>query len=224
MTLRAVASGGGGGITIGTTTITGGATTQVLFNLGGVVSSSANLTFATPILTLGVAALSAQALIRVVAAAGQNQGFEVYEGASRSWYGQSTGSTGFHMNTPSGSMMLGAGNVQIITMTNTAGQGPAVTPSTATTDVAAFSVARTNNNAAVATGVKFSFTDTTSAAGFLPFQVLGGAAASTNLLSVSKAGLVDAPAYSAGGSAGVDFGPSVPTSITVKKGIVIAAS
>lgn len=71
---------------------------------------------------------------------------------------------------------------------STAGAGPVIAAGTATTDVAALSVTRTNNNAAVATGVKFAFTDTTSAAGFLPFQVLGGAAAATNLLSVSKSG------------------------------------
>jgi hypothetical protein len=43
-----VTAGGGGssGITIGTTTITGGATTQVLFNLAGVVSSDTGLTYA----------------------------------------------------------------------------------------------------------------------------------------------------------------------------------
>ena len=71
-----------------------------------------------------------------------------------------------------------------------AGTGLYLAAGTATTDVAALSITRTNNNAAVATGVKFAFTDTTSAAGFLPFQVLGGAAAATNLLSVDKAGLV----------------------------------
>lgn len=38
--------GSGGGITIGTTAITGGATTQVLFNLAGVVSSDSGLTYA----------------------------------------------------------------------------------------------------------------------------------------------------------------------------------
>ena len=70
-----------------------------------------------------------------------------------------------------------------------AGSGMYVTAGTAATDVAAFSVTRTNNDAAVATGVKFAFTDTTSAAGFLPFQVLGGASATTNLLSLSKVGL-----------------------------------
>lgn len=37
---------GGSGLVIGTTPITGGATTQVLFNLGGVVSSDSGLTYA----------------------------------------------------------------------------------------------------------------------------------------------------------------------------------
>lgn len=41
-----VTAGGGGGITIGTTAITGGATTQVLFNLAGVVSSDSGFTYA----------------------------------------------------------------------------------------------------------------------------------------------------------------------------------
>ena len=39
------AAAGGGGITIDTTAITGGATTQVLFNLAGVVSSNAGMTY-----------------------------------------------------------------------------------------------------------------------------------------------------------------------------------
>ena len=39
-------------ITIGTTTITGGATTQLLFNLAGVVSSSAGLTYASGLFTV----------------------------------------------------------------------------------------------------------------------------------------------------------------------------
>lgn len=74
-----------------------------------------------------------------------------------------------------------------------AGAGLYIYPGTATTDVAALSVTRTNNNAAVATGVKFAFTDTTSAAGFLPFQVLGGAGGATNLFSVDKTGGFVAP-------------------------------
>ena len=111
-----------------------------------------------------------------------------------------------------------------VTAWGTAGRGLDIAAGTATTDVAALSITQTWNNAACATGFKYTITDTTSAAGALAFQILGGAAGTTNLISVSKAGLVDAPAYAAGGSAGVDFGPGVVTSITIKKGIVTAAS
>ena len=72
------------------------------------------------------------------------------------------------------------------------GLGPAITAGTATTNVAALSITQTWNNAAAATGVKIAITDTTSSASSLPFQVLGGASATTNLLSVSKAGIVAA--------------------------------
>jgi len=75
----------------------------------------------------------------------------------------------------------------------TAGQGLVMSAGTATTDVAAMSLTRTNNNAAVATGVLWTFTDTSSAAGFLPFQILGGSAGTTNLISVGKAGQVKVP-------------------------------
>jgi len=51
-----------------------------------------------------------------------------------------------------------------------------------------FSVVATVNNANVDQGVRFVFTDTSSAAGFLPFQVLGGAAGATNLFKVAKDG------------------------------------
>jgi hypothetical protein len=71
---------------------------------------------------------------------------------------------------------------------STAGEGLLVTAGTATTDVAALSVTRTNNNAAVVKGVEFSFTDTTSNASFLPLNVLGGAAGSTSLFKVDKSG------------------------------------
>ena len=87
-----------------------------------------------------------------------------------------------------GNVYINTAGVTKITQATTAGAGPSITAGTATTDVAALSVTRTNNNAAVATGVKFTFTDTTSAAGFLPLQILGGAAGTTNLLSVDKTG------------------------------------
>ena len=128
------------------------------------------------------------------------------------------------VNVQSAAFNIQPGGTLKFSQGNTAGAGPSITAGTATTDVAALSITRTNNNAAVATGVKWTFTDTTSAAGFLPFQILGGAAAATNLISVSKAGLVDAPAYSVGGAAGASFGPGNPTSLTIVNGIVTAAS
>ncbi len=71
-----------------------------------------------------------------------------------------------------------------------AGTGLAIAAGTATTDVSAFSLTRTNNNAAVVKGVEIAFTDTTSAAGFLPLNILGGASASTTLAKLSKAGFL----------------------------------
>lgn len=80
------------------------------------------------------------------------------------------------------------GGSTVFNIPSTAGAGPSITAGTATTDVAALSITRTNNNAAVATGVKWTFTDTTSAAGFLPFQILCGSTGTTNCLSIGKTG------------------------------------
>ncbi len=75
--------------------------------------------------------------------------------------------------------------------TGAAGEGLAIAAGTATTDVAALSITRTNNNAAVATGVKIAFTDTSSATGFLPFQILGTSSGAANLINVDKSGNVN---------------------------------
>lgn len=96
-------------------------------------------------------------------------------------------------------LFLGAAGVLAQDNTNfkwgtTAGQGLTLGAGTATTDVAALSITQTWNNALCATGVKIAITDTTSAAGALPFQVLGGAAATTALFSVRKAGGINVPA------------------------------
>ena len=136
--------------------------------------------------------------------AGIQQGYAGASGQSGVWstidtVGVSTvrlGMTSGHtyIGAPSGgSVFLGNVGIAAGTKANTgaaAGEGFAITAGTATTDVAALSVTRTNNNAAVATGVKFAFTDTTSAAGFLPFQILGEASGTTNLLSIGKTGTV----------------------------------
>jgi hypothetical protein len=104
-------------------------------------------------------------------------------------------STVSEMNTgASGQLIFTIAGIAKMQQASAAGQGLALTAGTATTDVAALSLTRTNNNAAVATGVKIAYTDTTSAAGFLPLQILGGASATTNLLSLSKTGDVVAGA------------------------------
>ncbi len=79
---------------------------------------------------------------------------------------------------------------------STSGAGPAITAGTATTDVAAMSITRTNNNAAVVKGVEITYTDTTSAAGFLPLAIRGGASGTADLLTVSKVGTVTGGRFS----------------------------
>jgi len=68
------------------------------------------------------------------------------------------------------------------------GQGLVMAAGTATTDVAALSITRTNNDSSITKGVEIIFTDGTSAAGFLPINVLGGAAGATTLFKVDKSG------------------------------------
>ena len=85
-----------------------------------------------------------------------------------------------------------------------AGEGLVLALDTAITDVAAFSITRQNNNAAVSTGVKWVFDDDLSAAGFLPFQILGGAAATTHIFSLNKIG-VAAFAVGAVGTPSISF-------------------
>jgi hypothetical protein len=77
----------------------------------------------------------------------------------------------------------------------TAGLGLQIAAGTATTDVNALSLTQTWNAAGVAfTGLKFTITDTASAAGALAMQILGGAAGTTNLLSLGKTGSLTAGA------------------------------
>ena len=163
-----VASSSGGaaaGITIGTSVITGGTNTRVLFDDNGVVGESAGFVYvkatgqATATLLVATTSLTAPLL--------------------------QAGATG-----------------GTIALSTTAGQGPTIAAGTATTDVAALTLTRTNNNSAVATGVKIAFTDTTSASGFLALQVLGGASATTNLLSVDKSGNLVVPGMVTAGVSG----------------------
>ena len=171
---------------------------QVYFNTAAsTIGTSANFLFDNSAVRLTVGTGSGTSAGIVAGYEGTNSGY------SAIW---STGTTASNTNynirflggSPGWSTAINAGtggqidllinNSAKFSQVGTAGAGPSITAGTATTDVAALSITRTNNNAAVATGVKFAFTDTTSAAGFLPFQVLGGASATTNLFSVDKSG------------------------------------
>ena len=102
-----------------------------------------------------------------------------------------TDNSNLNINAPisSGQILFRIQNTLKAGIRATDGEGVFISAGTATTDVAALSITRTNNNAAVATGVKWTFTDTTSAAGFLPFQILGTSSGAANLFKVTKDGL-----------------------------------
>ena len=104
----------------------------------------------------------------------------------------------------------------------TDGKGFAITAGTATTDVNALSVTQTWNAAGVAFVAKdLNVTNTASAAGaLLERWRVGG----TAVAHITKAGVMDATGYSVAGAAGANFGPGLPTSITVVGGIVTAIS
>ena len=70
----------------------------------------------------------------------------------------------------------------------TAGRGPDFTMGTATTDVGLRATQTWNASGVTFTGWKFTITDTASASGSLAMQILGGAAGTTNLFKVDKAG------------------------------------
>lgn len=73
----------------------------------------------------------------------------------------------------------------------TAGKGLTRAAGTATTDVSADTLTRTNNGASVgqtAPWVSWDFTDTSSHASSLAFRIRGGASATTNLFSIDKSG------------------------------------
>lgn len=87
--------------------------------------------------------------------------------------------------------LSGSGAVLAEWFCSVAGKGLYLSPGTATTDVQALSATQTWNASGVAfTGLKYTITDTASAAGSLAMQILGGAAGTTNLFSVGKTGIV----------------------------------
>ena len=78
-----------------------------------------------------------------------------------------------------------------LTESATAGEGLTIAAGTAASAVSALNLTQTWNFATSAlTGVKWTFTDTSSHASALAFQIFGGAAGATNLLKLNKSGLL----------------------------------
>ena len=124
-----------------------------------------------------------------------------------------------------GKAYVGTDNVGQLAVGGTAGAGITITAGTAATDVAILSGAGTVNAAGV-TFVSYNYdvTYTASAADSLHSRWRGGAAGTTVLAHLTKAGTFDATAFSVGGAAGASFGPGLASSITVVNGIVTAIS
>ena len=189
-------------------------------------TTSANLTYDQTNFRLQIGSGSA-------ASAGWIAGFHGSSGYSAIWstkvvpsssnYVFATSSDDTHVG-GAVNLYLQAANVAKVTINSTAGSGPTVTMGTATTDVGARLTQTWNAGGVAFNGWKFTITDTASAAGSLAAQILGGASGTTSLFKVTKGGQVDAPSYAVAGAAGADFGPGLPTSITVVKGIVTAIS
>ena len=185
-----------GEITIGSTIVGSGTATRILFvGTGPVLADSALFTVDTTNKLLTVGLTSGGTSTGVVLGYLGSSGNAGIWPSTASAFNNTTAA--LYMNTTQTVLNVAAGGTiyHIIgdsavkyTQVATAGAGPSITAGPATTDVAALSLTRTNNDAAVATGVKWTFTDTSSAAGFLPFQILCGSAATTNCLSVPKEG------------------------------------
>ena len=175
--------------------VAGGTANRVLFiGATGLLADSANLTYTEtsgPRLQVGSG---------VTTSAGFISG---YLGVSNTWGLWGTGTTGsiteyaIQSRGDNSILYLRATNdLRLVTnilkfqLTGDAGRGPIITAGTATTDVNALSATQTWNASGVAfTGWKFTITDTSSAAGSLAMQILGGAAGTTDLFSVGKGGL-----------------------------------
>jgi hypothetical protein len=109
--LRVACTGCGGGLTVGTTTITGGATTQVLFNDAGVLGSDAGFTYNKT--TDTVAGLAR------VNVGGLNIGIStgtIQPTAGSIVFNLDNGTVGWSINT-SGQLIAGAGGTAVISPT-----------------------------------------------------------------------------------------------------------
>ena len=197
--LRAVAGSGVTSLTIGASTITGGATTQVLFNLAGVVSSSANLTF----LPTGSVGSGPQFSVGTGSAGSAGWHFGTYSPGNTGIWPTSVTPTvnNYTLADVSQITYLGAQTVVRITtqgntytkgeFSNLAGTGLSVTAGTAATNVGrALSISQTwtdGTSSNIGIVGNFDMGATGTATGDL-LQLNAGPDASTNVFAVSNLG------------------------------------
>lgn len=182
------------GLVIGGQVLSGTAGRILYEGAGPVLADSANLLYSEtsgPRLQVGSGTTTS---------VGGLIGYSGTSGSGRLWLG-----SGVNAPTANNFKLEGVGNdtylnavasivLSINGTTNKVVQGPtdglglAITAGTAVTDVAALSVTQTWNHASAATGVEIRITDTTSAAGALALGVYGGAAGTTALMTLGKAG------------------------------------
>ena len=179
--------------------ITGLANAVAFFDSAGALADSALLTFdpTTKRLTVGT---GSGASIGLVLGNHSNAGYGAIWStgvvADENNYSLAIGinDTYLKSTSSSGSLNFYNGVTAKASITGTAGSGFYITAGTAITDVNALSLTQTWNAAGVAfTGLKFTITDTASAASALAMQILGGASGTTNLFKIDKAGGLTTP-------------------------------
>lgn len=192
--------GAAGSIVVGTTQVTNGGTTRILFESAGLLADSANLLFdsTNARAQIGSGSTTTQGWIigNNFGTSGQSilMATNVASPTNLKFSLRSLGTNEVNINVGVGSAFkLYTGDTTSLKwqQDDAAGKGPVFTGGTAVAaGIPALQVTRTNNNALVDTGVQFVFTDQTSAAGFLPFQILGTSTGAVNLFNVNKTGIV----------------------------------
>ena len=181
-------------------------------------TTSANLTYsdATPTLKVGTVSLGSVWVGTFAGGAAGTSGVSFrYNSLERSriQYDDGVGSN----------MAFIVAAVKKATVFEAAGAGFGITAGTATTAVSPLSLTQTRNSAGVThLGAVWTFTDTAVGAIAPLFTINGGAAGATQMLGLSKAGLLDCPAFAVGGAAGASGTGTVISAITVVNGIITA--
>lgn len=160
------------------------------------VGDFANLTYSEasgPRLQVGTTGTSAGVIIGYDTSAGSGYSLVKHaglaNGAANHALRMLTDATQVNSPGAAGTLDLAVNNAAKMRFLATAGVGPSILAGTATTDVNALSATQTWNASGVTfTGIKYTITDTASAAGSLAMRILGGASGTTNLFSVKKDG------------------------------------